>query len=110
LLPYAVDDVVKGRRRAPDASNVEMMVDEEGNLVEVGGVDDLNEASDGEDEESAVSSQSTAASKTSSRKNLNISVPKTLHSSVQQRLMVLLCGIVPLIFVLCCAAMFAHLK
>ncbi|VDK58908.1 unnamed protein product [Anisakis simplex] len=70
LLPYAVDEVSKGRRKgAVDAVGVEMELDEEGNLIEVGANDDdPNEVSDDNDEDaSAQSSQSKASTKTSGR-------------------------------------------
>uniref|UniRef100_F1KTG2 Activator 1 large subunit n=1 Tax=Ascaris suum TaxID=6253 RepID=F1KTG2_ASCSU len=64
LLPFAVEMISKARKKATNAADIEMEIDEEGNLVEVGDEDGLNDDSDDE-VESLPSSQPTTTGKTS---------------------------------------------
>uniref|UniRef100_A0A0M3ISL2 Uncharacterized protein n=1 Tax=Ascaris lumbricoides TaxID=6252 RepID=A0A0M3ISL2_ASCLU len=58
LLPFAVEMISKARKKTTNAADIEMEIDEEGNLVEVGDEDGLNDDSDDE-VESLPSSQPT---------------------------------------------------
>lgn len=64
MLPYHLDDVAKGRKKAADAIEVE--VDEDGNLIERGAEDETEEDEEGQESNSA-SSSSTASTTSASR-------------------------------------------